>query len=216
MDQTPATTHFQTAYVEGEPPWVIGEPQPTVVAVADAGGFSDPVLDLGTGAGEHTLLLARRGHRVVGADAAPAAIERARARADDAGVPVELVAVDALDPDALRALGQFATVLDSALFHIFDAADRVRYVDALRGVVAPGGQVVLLALSDEGPGFGPEIGEDTIREAFAVPGWSLETLDRSTYRGKVTHEAQAEGMARPIGDLVDLPAWLARVRRTAQ
>lgn len=206
---TPPTT-FEDSYRRGEPPWVIDQPQPAVVELERSGVLTSPVLDLGCGAGEHTILLARLGYRVLGADAAPAAVERARERARLAGVDAEFTVADAMDP---AGLGRFATVLDSALFHVFGAEDRARYARALTQVVQPGGAVLVLALSTRGPGFGPQIDDEDVAAAFAAPDWAVEDLTTTTYRGRVTHPDQVTATGAEVGELVDLPAVLARVRR---
>ena len=207
---TPAPSRFQDAYLTGEPPWVIGEPQPIVVAAQAEGLFRGRVLDLGCGTGEHTVLLASLGYEVVGADSAPAAVERARTVAAVHGVDATFVEADALDPAHLRG---FDTVLDSALFHIFDGDDQARYTDALRDVVVDGGRLVLLGLAP-GPAFGPEVTADEIRAAFSRPGWTLEEIRESTYRIRVPDDDQAELLGVPVGGHVDLPAWLAIARRS--
>lgn len=206
---TPAPALFQEAYLTGEPPWVIGEAQPAVVAAEAEGLIRGRVLDLGCGTGEHTVLLAARGYTVVGADSAPAAVERAHAVAAVRGVDATFVEADALHPTELRG---FDTVLDSALFHIFDTDDQARYADALRDVVVDGGRVVLLGLAP-GPAFGPEVTDDEIRGAFTRPGWTLEEIRESTYRGRVPDDEQAALLGVPVGGHVDLPAWLAIARR---
>ena len=206
---TPATT-FEDHYRRGESPWVIGQPQPAVVELEQAGALTGPVLDLGCGTGEHTILLARLGYRVLGADAAPAAVERARERARAAGVAAEFTVADVMDP---AGLGRFATVLDSALFHVFDPDDQARYARALTGVVEPGGSVLVLALSTRGPGFGPQIDDDAVPAAFTAPDWVVEAITTTTYRGRVTHADQVAATGGEVRELVDVPALLARVRR---
>ncbi|HEX2360706.1 MAG TPA: hypothetical protein VHI11_01400, partial [Jiangellaceae bacterium] len=104
----------------------------------------------------------------------------------------------------------YDTIVDSALFHIFDDSDRPRYVRSLHAACRPGALVHVLALSDAGRGFGPEVSEAVIREAFG-DGWVLEALDTSTYRG-VVQETHADAIGLPVGTRVDEPAWLARAR----
>ncbi|MCT7661049.1 class I SAM-dependent methyltransferase [Mycobacterium deserti] len=212
MDVTPTFSLFDDAYKSRSAPWVIGEPQPAIVELERTGGFRGRVLDVGCGAGEHTILLTRLGYDVLGIDFAPHAIEQARENATSKGVDARFDVADAL------ALGSselaepgYETIVDSALFHIFDDADRPRYVRSLHAACRPGGLVHVLALSDKGRGFGPEVSEQVIREAFA-DGWALEALDETTYRG-VVRESQAQAYGAPVGTVVDEPAWLARARR---
>ena len=208
METTPPIDRFDEAYRSGSPPWVIGEPQPAIVELERAGLIHSKVLDVGCGTGEHTILLTRLGYDVLGADFAPHAVEQARASAADKGVDARFEVADAMN------LGEpgYQTIVDSALFHIFDDADRERYVRSLRGALRPGGLIHVLALSDAGRGFGPEVSETDIREAFG-DGWVLEALDTTTYRG-VVQAAQADAVGLPVGTRVDEPAWLARARRS--
>jgi hypothetical protein len=145
---------------------------------------------------------------VLGIDFASQAIAQARANAAGRGVDARFAVGDALRLDGTST---YRTILDSALFHIFDDADRTAYVRSLHGTCRPGGLVHVLALSDAGRGFGPQVSEDTIRSAFGT-GWALESLETTTYRG-VVGEAHAQAFGVPVGTLVDEPAWLARVRR---
>lgn len=228
MDVTPSIDLFEQAYRDGDPPWVIGEPQPAVVALAASGELSGRILEPGCGTGEHTVHLTRLGFDVLGTDASAAALERAVARAAAAGVDARFATMDALAPvpfdtapfdavpfDAVPFdAGPFDTVLDSALFHLFDAADQARYADVLAGLLRPGGTVHLLALAVTGdPEFGPVVEESAITDAFAAPSWVVESVRRTTYRGVVTAD-QAQRYGEPAGTRVDVPAHLARIRRT--
>ena len=209
---TPARDRFDAAYQTGTPPWVIGEPQPAIVAVEQTGAIRGAVLDVGCGLGEHTILLTALDYDVLGVDFAPNAIEQARANAAAKGVDARFEVRDALDLDAEPG---YDTVVDSALFHVFgafgDDADRARYVASLHRAIRPGGVLHLLALSDAGRGFGPSVSEDVVRTAFA-DGWQIESLAVTTYRG-IVGEAHAEALGLPVGTVVEEPAWLARIRR---
>jgi len=208
MDTTPAISRFDEFYKTTTPPWVIGEPQPAVVELERAGLIRGKVLDVGCGTGEHTILLTGLGYDVLGIDFAPEAVEQARRNADAKGAGARFEVADAMN---LPADPRYDTILDSALFHIFDDADRPKYVASLHRTVLPGGIVHVLALSDQGRGFGPQVSGETIRDAFD-DGWELEALEPATYRGVVT-EVHADAIGLPIGSRVDEPAWLARARR---
>lgn len=163
---------FEAAYREGTPPWDIGRPQPEVIRLAEEGEFVGDVLDVGCGSGENALYLAARGHRVLGVDASPTAIERARAKAKERDLAVPFQVADALDLAKLRR--RFETVLDCGLFHVFDPPVTRAYAMSLCEVLSPGGTLLLLCFSDEEPpGPGPrrvpehEIG-DAFRSIFAL------------------------------------------------
>jgi 2-polyprenyl-3-methyl-5-hydroxy-6-metoxy-1,4-benzoquinol methylase len=210
---------FDSAYETHTAPWVIGEPQPAVLQLERSGLLHSSVLDIGCGLGEHSILLTRLGYQVRGIDFAPHAVEQARANAAARGVDAHFEVGDAFDLDPATP---YDTILDSALFHVFgDDDDRARYVASLHGAVRPGGMVHVLALSDAGRGFGPQVTEAQIRAAFSadersreehVHGWDLEALEVTTYRG-VVGEVHADAFGLPAGALVDEPAWLARARR---
>jgi SAM-dependent methyltransferase len=208
MDATPGLSRFDELYRSSTPPWVIGEPQPAIVELERAGRISGTVLDVGCGTGEHTILLTRLGYDVLGIDFAEGAVEQARRNAEAKGVDARFEIADAMN---LGNSPRYDTLVDSALFHIFDDTDRPKYVASLHNACQPGGIVHVLALSTAGRGFGPEVSEETVRGAF-TDGWELEALDTTTYRGVVT-ALHAEEIGLPIGTRVDEPAWLARARR---
>ncbi|MCW2690056.1 MAG: methyltransferase family protein [Mycobacterium sp.] len=209
-DVTPSLSRFDGAYESGTPPWVIGEPQPAVVELERSGWIRGKVLDAGCGAGEHTILLTRLGYDVLGIDFAPNAIEHALENAAGKGVDARLEVADAMN---LGDEPRYDTIIDNALFHIFDDTDRPEYIRSLHDACRAGALVHVLALSDLGRGFGPQVSETAIREAFG-DGWVLEALDTTVYRG-IVREAQASALGLPVGERVEEPAWLARARRSA-
>jgi SAM-dependent methyltransferase len=176
-----------------------------VLRLLDAGWFGPPgsaVLDAGCGTGEHALLLAERGHRVVGVDLAAEAIARAVAKAQARGLEVGFLVHDALD---LGRLGRtFDGALDVGLFHTLTDDDRPRYAASLAAAVRPGGRAVVLCWSDRNPfGFGPRrVTRRELRGAFrAAAGWRVETIGEETLETRL-----------PAGSVA---AWLARLSRTA-
>jgi 2-polyprenyl-3-methyl-5-hydroxy-6-metoxy-1,4-benzoquinol methylase len=78
---------FDEAY-SGTPPWDIGRPQGEFVRLAESGAIRGDVLDVGCGTGENALYLASLGHVVLGIDAAPHAIEKARKKSEERGIQV--------------------------------------------------------------------------------------------------------------------------------
>jgi SAM-dependent methyltransferase len=185
-DIDPERSRFEPAYA-GTPPWDIGRPQPAFVELADAGAIVGRVLDVGCGTGEHALMAAERGLEATGIDAAPTAIELARAKARERELDVRFLVADALD---LPALGErFDTVLDSGLFHVLSDDERRIFVESLGAVVPGGGRYVMLCFSDRQPGaLGPRrVSVEEIRGAFA-DGWNVDAIDAvemATLRGPV-------------------------------
>jgi SAM-dependent methyltransferase len=182
---------WDASYTEGTPPWDAGGPQPAVVRLE----FAGPVLDAGCGSGDNAIEIARRGIEVVGVDVAPTAIGQARKKAR--GLATFRVA-DALHLERLERT--FASVLDCALFHTFDNAERKLYVESLAAVTVPGSVLHLLCVSDEAPGKqGPRrIRQAELRAAFAE-GWTVRSIER-------------EQLLSAFGAL---PAWAATIERAA-
>jgi SAM-dependent methyltransferase len=186
---------------DGPAPWDIGRPQYPFVRIASEGGFSGPVLDAGCGTGEHALLAASMGLRVLGVDLAETAVLLARAKAAERGLDAEFAVEDAFE---LHRLGRtFHTVLDCGLFHTCDSDERPGYVASLASVTEPGATLYLLCFSDEAPEFGPHpVSREELRAAFCErDGWEIILVEPDRIQTTFTGD---EG----------IPAWFATIRRT--
>lgn len=196
------THSWDSSYTGAEAaPWDIGVPQPAFARLADAGLLTGRLLDVGCGTGENTLLAAGHGAEATGVDIAPAAIERARAKADARGLSARFEVGDALNLARSR-LALADTIIDSGLFHVFSDEDRPRYVASLGTALRPGGALYLMCFSDRQPGeFGPRrIAVGELEAAFA-DGWTIESITADTFE------------INPVGEFSQAQAWLTAVRR---
>ncbi|EUA33161.1 methyltransferase domain protein [Mycobacterium xenopi 4042] len=120
----PLDFEFESAY-RGEsaqfgpgsrPPWCLGEPQPELAALVDAGKFHGDVLDVGCGEAALSLYLAERRYTTVGLDLSPTAIDLARREAANRGLTN--ASFEVADISSFTGYdGRFGTVVDSTLFH---------------------------------------------------------------------------------------------------
>ncbi len=188
---------FNAAYY-GTPPWDIGRPQREFVRLADAGEIRGSVLDAGCGTGENALFLASRSFEVWGIDAAPAAIQKARAKARQRGLTATFKVRDALRLDRLGRT--FDTAIDSGLFHTFDDVERSKWTKSLAAALAPDGSYFMMCFSErESGGYGPRrVSQDEIRDTFAE-GWRVNWIREARFEANFEN-----GGAR---------AWLASIAR---
>jgi len=178
---------FNATYA-GTPPWDIGRPQPEFVRVYDAGEITGSVLDAGCGTGEHAIWLASKGLKVLGVDAAPAAIEIAQRKARERQSTATFREADATN---LRALNEtFDTVIDSGLFHCFSDENRTRYINELTAVTNPGGRLIIMCFSELETRPGPRrVTQQELRAAFEND-WTIDYIRASKFDSHM-HEGGA-------------------------
>jgi SAM-dependent methyltransferase len=167
-------------YESDDMPWDTGEPQSALVDAVAEHGLSGRVLDIGCGTGTHALWAAEQGHPAVGVDISERGIERARARAADRDLDVRFRVGNALDLGDDR--GPFGTVLDSGLFHAFEADGHAAYAAEAAEVLRAGGRLFLVGFGPDAPadlGPVPMLPAD-VRRAFG-DGWRELACREATF-----------------------------------
>ena len=206
-------------------PWDIGGPQPVVQQLVALGAIRGEVLDPGTGPGHHAIHYASRGLSATGVDASPAAIERARQNARNAGVSVNFQVADATKLEGLD--GRFDTVVDCAFYHVFsDEPDLQKsYAKALHRATKPGARLFMFEFGDHdvnGFKMPRALSEDAFRQVLPPAGWEITYLGTTTYQGNVSLETfemmaarnpeMAERMAPLLERIRVIEPWLVNGR----
>lgn len=131
-------------------------------------------LDLGCANGRHAQLLAERAQRVVGVDVSRGLLEEARTRSRERGFDADLVQGDAARIPIREGRVDLATYI-ATIHHLRGRETRVRSLDELARVLAPGGRALVSAWSTTHRKFDSEEGFDTTVE-WTLPGG--ETVPR--------------------------------------
>ena len=106
------------------------------------------VLDLGPGTGEHTAFFAEQGARAVGIDASESMVQAAKEH--EAAGRGRFVLGDIRDADTIlvdEPRFGMAICVGNVLPHLLDQDDLVRLFEAARGVLLPGGRLLIQLLN---------------------------------------------------------------------
>ena len=131
-------------YASGNLPWDSGQPSKELERILREREIPrGRALELGCGTGTNAVFLAQEGFDVTAVDISSVAIDQARARAEAAGVQIELLAADLLD---LPDLGPpFPLVFDRGVYHAIRRERLDGFIETLSRICAPGGTYITLA-----------------------------------------------------------------------
>ncbi len=155
---------WDTLYRQGTPPWESGVPSGELVRVLSDGVLKPcTALEIGCGTGADAVYLARRGFELTAVDNSPTAMERARGRAQRAGVLIQFVLDDIFS--FARRCGPFDLVYDAGFYHFMRKVDLEKFLDLLWRVTRPGSHYLTLAGStgETAEGGPPQVSEEDIR-----------------------------------------------------
>jgi 2-heptyl-1-hydroxyquinolin-4(1H)-one methyltransferase len=187
----PLDFEFESAY-RGEvaqfgegvrPPWSLGEPQPELAALIEAGKFHGEVLDVGCGEAAISLYLAERGYPVVGLDLSPTAVGLARREAATRGLTNATFQV--ADISSFGGYdGRFGTIVDSTLFHSIPVEARDGYQQAIVRAAEPAASYFVLVFDKAAMPDGPA-NAVTAEELQAVVGryWLIDEIKSARLYG---------------------------------
>jgi 2-heptyl-1-hydroxyquinolin-4(1H)-one methyltransferase len=194
---TPGDFKFESAY-RGDtdifgagvrPPWSIGEPQPEIAALIEAGKIHGDVLDAGCGEAALALHLAELGYTTVGLDLSPTAIDMARAEAASRGLTNATFEV--ADITSFTGYdGRFGTIIDSTLFHSMPVELRDGYQQSIVRAAAPGASYFVLVFertkTPEGsvPGPANPVTEDELRNVVSRY-WVVDDIRHARIHGNL-------------------------------
>ena len=161
MNQVERTPEFwEDRYQEGTDRWDLGQAAPPFVRLLNGIDAPPPgaIAVLGSGKGHDALLFAERGFEVTGFDFAASAIAHATETAQTRGLSAQFLQRDIFE------LGQefadrFDYVLEHTCFCAIDPAQRSDYVNVVRSILKPQGQLIALFWAHTRLG-GPPYGAD--------------------------------------------------------
>ena len=175
---------FESAY-RGEavefqgvrPPWSIGEPQPEIKALIEAGKFHGDVLDAGCGEAATAIYLAERGVTTVGLDQSATAIKLAREEAAKRNLTNATFDVADIS-DFTGYDGRFGTIVDSTLCHSMPVELREGYQRSIVRAAAPGASYFVLVFDAAGmptDGGAHPVTEDELRDVVSKY-WEIDEI----------------------------------------
>ncbi|HEU5236385.1 MAG TPA: class I SAM-dependent methyltransferase [Pyrinomonadaceae bacterium] len=172
---------YKILYGIGFTPWEEGLGQQSVIAQISAmfdreeAGCQPPygrALDLGCGSGIHAVELAIRGWQVTGVDSVPAALDRARARAKQAGVEVCFLQGDVAALHATGVGSNFRLILDFGTVHGLTKDQRKAVGQEVSALATADASVLMLAFAPRWRGPLPRGMSPTDIET-TYPGWKI-------------------------------------------
>jgi SAM-dependent methyltransferase len=181
-----SSLYIPNIYYQRNAPWNIGKPQPALVKLLDKYPLSDTVLDVGCGAGDLALSIAKRGYSTLGIDLSEEAIDLCKNKAGSLNPEIQHLIYfrvgDALKPSQFYT--QFGSIVDSGFYHLFDETEREQFADELFKSLNTGGRYYLLgfAINSPLPNAPKQVTQTEIIKRFTpTKGWNILELQSAEF-----------------------------------
>lgn len=144
---------FEAAYHNSsaaydEQPFVKGTPGEVDFIEQEIGGNRGlKILDVACGTGRHSIELARRGYGVTGVDLSESQLERARSKAEAAGVKVNFERQDARDLNFHREFDVVLNICEGAFALMAEDAEDFKILTGIARALKPGGRFIMTTLN---------------------------------------------------------------------
>src|ERR1700738_3734218 len=129
-------------------------------------------LDVGLRTGDSSIYLAQHGWQVTGVDFVPKALDKARAKARAAGVPVDFVHADVTHLSQAGIATRFQLIVDNGCLHGMSDGDRDLYVQEITTAAVPGARLLIVGAKPGGPVRFLGLGQAEVERRF-TPAWTL-------------------------------------------
>lgn len=165
---------WEKRYQDNRAPWDLGCPALLLINLLASTQAPMPgrIAVLGCGSGQDAMLFSVAGFEVVGFDFAPTAIKRAQRTAKARQLNVQFLQRDIFELEA-EFLHSFDYVLEHTCFCAIDEVLRSQYVQVVKNLLRPKGQLIALFYTynrSDGPPFGvsPQAILDNFSPSFDV------------------------------------------------
>jgi ubiquinone/menaquinone biosynthesis C-methylase UbiE len=133
---------------------------------------ADSVLEVGCGTGDCSIYLAEHGWTVTAVDFVRNPLERARAKAQAAGVSIDFVQADVTQLSRAGIGAGFPLIVDNGCLHNMSDDDRDAYVREITAVAGPDARLLIVAFVPGGR-VGVRGLDNAEMERRFTPGWTL-------------------------------------------
>jgi SAM-dependent methyltransferase len=171
---------WNDSYRDGNLPWDTGVPSEELQSVLRQHKIQAcRALEIGCGTGTNSVWLAQQGFDVTGVDVAPLAVERAKQRAEAAGVKAQFAVADVLQLPKLA--GPFEFFFDRGCYHAVRRSAPTAYAPAVARQLAAGARGLILAGNAREPNTPgpPVVSEQELRDEL---GLAFKIVDLHEFR----------------------------------